>query len=154
MNYQTGEILAMVSKPDYDPGALTTRQSGVDESGSGYLNRALQGQYPPGSTFKIVTLAPRIGQSSFRRRTAPTSCDGLKEFGNGKVTCYGGAVHGKMSLLEAFDQELQHHVRVAGGGNWRQGADRDRPEDGLQRQLQLPGPGALRVLDPGLHRRM
>lgn len=103
MNYRTGEILAMVSKPDYDPDALTTRQSGVDESGSGYLNRALQGQYPPGSTFKIVTLAATL-------ENLPSAvdqtfvCDGLKEFGNGKVTCYGGAVHGKMSLLEAFEK--------------------------------------------------
>ncbi len=101
MNYETGEILSMVSKPDYDPDALTTRQSGGDETGSGYLNRALQGQYPPGSTFKIVTLA-----STLENLPAAVDrtyvCDGLEEFGSGKVTCYGGAVHGKMSLLEAF----------------------------------------------------
>jgi peptidoglycan glycosyltransferase len=103
MNYQTGEILAMVSKPDYDPSKLTTRQSGQDESGSGYLNRALQGQYPPGSTFKIVTLAATLDNlPSAVDRTYV--CTGLKEFGNGKVTCYGNAVHGEMSLLEAFEK--------------------------------------------------
>ncbi len=101
MNYETGEILAMVSKPDYDPGALSTRQSGADETGSGYLNRALQGQYPPGSTFKIVTLAAALDSiPGILDRTFV--CDGLEEFGAGRVTCYGGAVHGKMSLLEAF----------------------------------------------------
>ncbi len=103
MNYVTGEILAMVSKPDYDPAALSTRQSGADESGSGYLNRVLQGQYPPGSTFKIVTLASTLENlPGAVNRTYV--CEGLKEFGRGKVTCYGGAVHGKMSLLEAFEK--------------------------------------------------
>lgn len=103
MNYRTGEILAMVSKPDYDPDKLTTRQSGGDESGSGYLNRALQGQYPPGSTFKIVTLAAALDYlPSAVDRTY--LCTGLKEFGNGKVTCYGNAVHGELSLLQAFEK--------------------------------------------------
>ncbi len=103
MNYQTGEILAMVSKPDYDPAALTTRQSGADETGSGYLNRVLQGQYPPGSTFKIVTLAATL-ENLPAAVDRTYVCEGLREFGKGKVTCYGGAVHGKMSLLEAFEK--------------------------------------------------
>ena len=103
INYKTGEILAMVSKPDYDPAALSNRQSGADETGSGYLNRVLQGRYPPGSTFKIVTLAATL-QNIPGAVNRTYVCDGLKEFGAGKVTCYGGAVHGKMSLLEAFEK--------------------------------------------------
>ncbi len=122
MNYATGDHLAMVSKPDYDPGALSTRQSGADETGSGYLNRALQGQYPPGSTFKIVTLAAALDSiPGVLDRTFV--CDGLEEFGSGKVTCYGGAVHGKLSLLEAFTRAA-NHVRVARVGGWATSADR------------------------------
>jgi len=103
LNYKTGEILAMVSKPDYDPAALTTRQSGADETGSGYLNRVLQGQYPPGSTFKIVTLAATL-ENLPGAADRTYVCEGTRAFGNGKVTCYGGAVHGEMSLLEAFEK--------------------------------------------------
>jgi peptidoglycan glycosyltransferase len=101
LNYKTGEVLAMVSKPDYDPAALSTRQSGADEQGSGYLNRVLQGQYSPGSTFKIVTLAAALEHipSAVNREYV---CEGAREFGSGRVTCYGGAVHGKMTLAQAF----------------------------------------------------
>ena len=50
-NYRTGEVLAMVSAPDYDPYDVA---NAVDTA---YLNRCLQGLYTPGSVFKIVTLA-------------------------------------------------------------------------------------------------
>ncbi|MGE3074104.1 MAG: peptidoglycan D,D-transpeptidase FtsI family protein [Dehalococcoidia bacterium] len=53
---RNGEVLAMVSVPTYDPGALSTAGDALfkDES-SPLLNRATQGLYPPGSTFKTVT---------------------------------------------------------------------------------------------------
>jgi penicillin-binding protein 2 len=57
---QTGEILAMTSMPAYDPNEFTT---GIDpmlwtmlanDPGTPLMNRAIQGQYAPGSTFKII----------------------------------------------------------------------------------------------------
>ena len=54
----TGKILAMVSKPDYDPNTVRSEWDSLvaDEGGnSALLNRATQGLYPPGSTFKILT---------------------------------------------------------------------------------------------------
>lgn len=63
LNPKTGEILAMVSKPTYDPtnleGAMEDANSGEDTE-SRLLNRALYGIYPPGSIFKTVTLAAAI----------------------------------------------------------------------------------------------
>ncbi len=56
----TGEILAMVSGPSYDPNLLTGREYGnnfgalVKDSLNPLFNRALQGQFPPGSIFKIA----------------------------------------------------------------------------------------------------
>lgn len=99
LNYKTGEILAMVSKPDYDPQALANRQT--DSEGSGYLNRALQGQYPPGSVFKIVTLAAAL-ENLPGVQTRTLTCEGLRVFGEGKVTCYGGVTHGELTLSQAF----------------------------------------------------
>ncbi len=52
----TGEILAMVSKPSYDPNKLgeSWKKLSTDEQRP-LLNRAVSGLYPPGSTFKVVT---------------------------------------------------------------------------------------------------
>lgn len=60
INPQTGEIIAMVSKPDFDPHEeylnASWNELNKDES-SPFLNRATMGLYPPGSTFKMVTAA-------------------------------------------------------------------------------------------------
>ncbi len=59
LDVQTGEILALASQPTFDPNRLAGRITAtyydeVDKSGA-WLNRATQGLYPPGSTFKIIT---------------------------------------------------------------------------------------------------
>ena len=56
MNPKTGEILAMVSKPSYDPNNLDKDWKSInDNKDMPLLNRAVSGLYPPGSTFKTVT---------------------------------------------------------------------------------------------------
>lgn len=52
MNYVTGEVLAMVSKPGFDPENIEDYQNA---SGSALVNRATMGRYTPGSVYKIVT---------------------------------------------------------------------------------------------------
>ncbi len=55
---RNGEVLAMVSVPTYDPAALNQNgQKLLTDPNSPLLNRATQGRYPPGSTFKMVTAA-------------------------------------------------------------------------------------------------
>jgi penicillin-binding protein 2 len=59
LDVHTGEILALASQPTFDPNRLAGRITAshydeVEKSGA-WLNRATQGLYPPGSTFKIVT---------------------------------------------------------------------------------------------------
>ena len=51
-NPQTGEILALVSSPSFDPGNIG---KAINDSNLPFFNRAVQGTYPPGSVFKIVT---------------------------------------------------------------------------------------------------
>lgn len=56
MEPSTGKILAMVSKPDFDPNAVAENWDFLNtDQDSALLNRATQGQYAPGSTFKVVT---------------------------------------------------------------------------------------------------
>lgn len=59
LDVHTGEILALASQPSFDPNRLADRVSSkyydeVEKDG-GWLNRATQGLYPPGSTFKLIT---------------------------------------------------------------------------------------------------
>ena len=58
MNYRTGEILAEESFPNFDPAAVTEKTK--TDSGKPFYNRATQGLYAPGSTFKIVTAAAAL----------------------------------------------------------------------------------------------
>ena len=68
LDVRTGEVLAMASKPDYDPftrephllPGQTLEASGV------WVNRAIQGQYPPGSTFKLITAAAGLRSAPSR----------------------------------------------------------------------------------------
>ncbi|MCB2293424.1 penicillin-binding protein 2 [Clostridium algoriphilum] len=56
MNPKTGEVLAMVSKPSYDPNNLDENWKSINANDERpLLNRAVSGLYPPGSTFKTVT---------------------------------------------------------------------------------------------------
>ena len=69
MNVKSGEILALVSKPDFDPNLFTGKMSQsqwaeLQASNKPFLNRALQG-YPPGSTFKIVTTAAALNSGMY-----------------------------------------------------------------------------------------
>jgi len=58
---QTGEVLAMVSRPDFDPNAMIARnnfdiiQMLTNDPKRPFLNRAIQSRFPPASTFKIIT---------------------------------------------------------------------------------------------------
>jgi len=97
INYKTGEVLAMVSMPDYDP----YKAGGRDVTDTAYLNRCLQGKYAPGSVFKIVTMAAMLENWNGSEILGHT-CEGSRTFDNATVTCAGGAVHGYLTLKEAF----------------------------------------------------
>ena len=63
----TGEILALVSAPSYDPNIMVGRERSknfnkmyLDQFDRPLFDRALQAQYPPGSTFKIVSIAAAL----------------------------------------------------------------------------------------------
>ncbi|MFF4057099.1 penicillin-binding transpeptidase domain-containing protein [Streptomyces sp. NPDC001668] len=76
----TGRILALVSSPSYDPGALSGNDAGVNRSWARLngdpdkpmLNRAVRQTYPPGSTFKVVTAAAALDAGVITDVDAPT----------------------------------------------------------------------------------
>ena len=81
---RNGEVLAMVSVPTYDPGALSDAL--VRDPSSPLLNRATQGLFPPGSTFKTVTAAAAIEDGVIKPETSVT-CPGELVFDGFPVSC-------------------------------------------------------------------
>lgn len=101
----TGKILAMVSKPAYDPNTvLKNWQSLVrdDEEESKLVNRASQGLYPPGSTFKIVTAMEYMMENPDSYKEYRYRCKGIKVFSGSRINCYSREWHGRLSLPTAF----------------------------------------------------
>lgn len=97
MNYKTGELLALQSFPNYDPGSgrsVTLRQA---------LNRATRWLSAPGSSFKVITLTAAL-QNLTDAATRDYICTGGVSFGEHErvVTDYGNAAHGTLSLKNAF----------------------------------------------------
>ncbi len=99
----TGKIRAMVSKPDFDPNTIAEQYQYLisDSNSSNLLNRATNGAYPPGSTFKVVTALDYY-------RTNGTM-DGYQYLCNGSITegthtinCYNNTVHGAENLYQSF----------------------------------------------------
>ena len=103
MEADTGKILAMVSKPDYDPNEIASdwQTLNTDEENSPLLNRATGGSYAPGSVFKIVTTLAYMRQNS-NYRDYSYNCTGSITEGNTTIPCAGGNVHGQEDLESSF----------------------------------------------------
>jgi penicillin-binding protein A len=104
MEPSSGKILAMVSKPDYDPNKIdATWDDLVEDSDndSALINRATQGLYPPGSTFKILTTLEYIRENPDYEDYTYT-CEGKGIFNGVKINCYNNKVHGKEDLKKSF----------------------------------------------------
>ncbi len=99
MNYKTGEVLAMVSLPTFDP--YKTSEVSENDPQKPFWNRVTQAKYAPGSTFKIVTMA-----SSLMNIPGIASrhmiCTGNLPVNNVVITDFGKAVHNEKNLTQAF----------------------------------------------------
>ena len=79
---KSGEILALVNSPGYDPNLLVGRERSEryrslnnDSIGKPLFDRGLQGQYPPGSTFKIINALIGLQENIIKQETT-FKCDG------------------------------------------------------------------------------
>lgn len=106
---QTGGILALVSKPDYD----LSNFSGVTppdvwaalnaDSTRPLFNRAVSSIYPPGSTYKMVLAAAALEDGIITERSTAT-CPGSYRFGNRVYRCHKPEGHGTINVVEAIQQ--------------------------------------------------
>jgi penicillin-binding protein 2 len=107
MDPNTGRILAMVSRPSFDP-RVFARSITPDEWKSlignpfhPLQNKAIQGQYPPGSVFKIVMAVAGLESGVITPETELT-CSGAFPFGNRFFRCWKDKGHGSLSLHRAI----------------------------------------------------
>lgn len=100
MNYKTGEVLALVSLPVYDPQNITDAIR--NSSQHPYWNRALQSLMPPGSTFKIITAVAALENLQNAQNAVYTCTGATQVMDNQIVTDYGNEQHGEISLAKAF----------------------------------------------------
>ena len=110
----TGKILAMVSKPDYDPNTVQQQWDTLvedPEGNSALLNRATQGLYPPGSTFKILTALEYMRENPSYSKYQ-YNCQGSDNFGGNVIRCYNGERHVivdlKSSLAHSCNGSFAH----------------------------------------------
>lgn len=107
MNPTTGEILALVSRPSYDPNLFAQRISGEDwqriatDAGHPLQNRAFQAQYPPGSIFKLIVAIAGLESGALTPDTK-VHCNGVFHLGNVKFDDWKKGGHGTLNLRQAI----------------------------------------------------
>ena len=97
----TGAVLAMASSPTYEPARVNELWDSLSAAGDAPLfNRATQSLYPPGSTYKIVTLTGALGAGVASADTTYTAPARI-EIGGAPVTNYGGSSYPDSDLRSA-----------------------------------------------------
>lgn len=108
LNPKNGQILAMTSFPDYDPSLWVggMKQTDFDrlnapEANQPFLNRAIAGLYPPGSTFKPFVAATALNRGLING-TQVFADPGFFKVGGQVFHCWNKDGHGEVNLLEAL----------------------------------------------------
>ncbi|MGN0168120.1 MAG: peptidoglycan D,D-transpeptidase FtsI family protein [Acetatifactor sp.] len=115
---KTGKVLAMVSHPDFDPNEIADIWDSLveNDSSSVLVNRATQGLYPPGSTFKIVTALEYIRENPDTYNSYQFNCPGYFKLGDSRINCYHGANHGQVSFEKSFAKSCNSSFANIGTG--------------------------------------
>ena len=102
MEADTGKILSLVSKPTFDPNFVAENWAELNQDkDSAMLNRAMQGKYAPGSTFKIVTALEYIRENS-DYDSYQYKCTSKIEHEGTVIHCNNNKVHGMEDLRSSF----------------------------------------------------
>lgn len=101
---KTGKVRALVSKPDFDPNKLDDIWDKItsDSSESCLLNRATQGLYPPGSTYKVLTALEYMEEHPNTYKKFSYDCEGETIVNSVRISCYEKEEHGQVDLDRAF----------------------------------------------------
>jgi len=109
LDCRTGEVLALASAPTFDPnlfvrGISTTEWNGLNADPYRPLaNKAAQGLYPPGSTYKMIVALAAL-QAGAIDPAETVACTGSVELGDRRFHCWRRGGHGRMDMVEALSQ--------------------------------------------------
>lgn len=119
MNIHTGELVALVSVPGFDPNIFSTgipteywKALNSDEKHP-LLNKAISGLYPPGSTFKMLVGLAAMEQGRVDEKTK-VYCPGHYYLGNHRFNCWKPEGHGHMDLKMAIAQSCDTYFYTVG----------------------------------------
>ncbi len=107
MDAHSGAIYAMASHPSFDPNMFVrglsqeTWQTMLDDPALPQTNKAIAGQYPPASTFKMITALAGLKAGVINKRTK-VFCSGSYEYGSDKFHCWKKHGHGNVDLFSAL----------------------------------------------------
>ncbi len=106
-----GQILALVSSPNFDPNLFAAGISSndwvrlVNDPSYPLWDRAIKSAYPPGSTFKIFTAAAALDNGLIdENKLLPKACHGSLRIGNRTFKCWKAGGHGSLNLHNAIVQ--------------------------------------------------
>lgn len=142
MNAKNGEILSLVSYPSYEPSLFTTmRQPGkinelLQDKQQPFFNRAIAGQYPPGSTIKPLLAVAALQDGVITPQTTVLSTGGLK-LGDQFFADWKPGGHGLVDVYRAIAESVNTFFYTIGGGTT------DRAGLGINRIIQYLGKFAL-----------
>jgi penicillin-binding protein 2 len=109
MDVNRGDILAIVSAPSFDPNLFVRGISSADyatlteNDRRPLADKTVQGAYPPGSTFKIVTALAAL-EAGVIGLDETVYCPGYMKLGDRRFHCWKGGGHGHVSLTESLEQ--------------------------------------------------
>jgi len=115
---RTGEVLACLSRPDFDPNEFAKGLSGEawdalnNHAAHPILNRALRSAYPPGSVFKVVTGAALLATNAVGPYEIMRSCTGGYQFGARYFGCH--KTHGPLAFADAMMMSCDTYFYQAG----------------------------------------
>src|SRR5689334_15532536 len=149
----TGEVLALVSSPGYDPAAFSAGlpaalwREYVSNPRGPLSNKAISGAYAPGSTFKPMVALAAL-EAGVMTPDTRVSCPGYYELGNAKFHCWKKGGHGSVNLRLAIKYSCDCYFYEAGR---RLGIDRIAAmakRFGLGNKLDFDVPGERKGLIP------
>ncbi len=107
LDVNSGEVLAFVSNPAFDPALFSgklpadTWKAYLGDKRHPLENKALTGQYPPGSTYKIITALAGLEEGVVNDHSSVV-CTGSYEMGNSTFRCWNKHGHGTVSLRRSL----------------------------------------------------
>lgn len=109
LDVESGAVLAMASVPSFDPHVFTNGLSSRvwhqlrDDPHHPLVNKAIRGEYPPGSTFKMVTALAAL-EAGVATASSEVHCPGHMKLGNATFHCWRPTGHGRLNMVQALAQ--------------------------------------------------